>query len=144
MAGLFGTQALWVADLVLVAIGAMGGLAVAGWGFARRRGFLAHCRLMAWVTFVAYLPILGGMIGPWLGLARQGSAVFGQAQTLAPFMHGVLGGLAQLLMTYTVVRMNWRRKWPPRRPLWLMRIALLLWLLAIIGGTGTYLTLYLG
>lgn len=97
---------------------------------------------MAWVTFLAYLPIILGMVGPWLGLVRLGSAVFSHPQTIVPFMHGVVGGLAQLLMAYTVVRMNWRRGWPPRRPLWLMRISLLFWFLTVIGGTGVYLTLY--
>lgn len=131
-----------VADLTLVAMWALGTAAAVGWAIARRRRFSVHCRLMAWVTFLAYLPVAAGMVGPWLGLTRLGSAVFGQPQTVVPFMHGVVGGLAQLLMTYTVVRMNWRRKWPPRRPLWLMRVSLLFWFLTVIGGTGVYLTLY--
>lgn len=38
--------------------------------------------------------------------------------------------------------MNWRKKWPPRRPLWLMRISLILWLMTVIGGSGVYLLLY--
>ncbi|MCS7283663.1 MAG: hypothetical protein RMK65_03660 [Anaerolineae bacterium] len=142
MPGFFGTQALLIADLALIAMWALGLVAVGGWVVARRRGFPTHCRLMAWVTFAAYLPILVAMVGPWLGLFRLGSAVFAQPQTVVPFMHGVVGGLAQLLMTYTVVRMNWRRKWPPRRPLWLMRVSLLFWLLTVVGGTWVYLTLY--
>lgn len=97
---------------------------------------------MAWVTLLAWLPILFGMVGHWLGLAQLGRNVFAQPATVAPFMHGVTGGLAQWLMTYTVVRMNRRRKWPPRRPLWLMRISVALWLLSIVGGTGVYLLLY--
>lgn len=142
MSGFLGSGAPLVADLSLIGLWVLGAMAVGGWGVARRRAFPQHCRLMAWVTFLAWLPILLGMVGPWLGLTRLGSGVFAQPATVIPFMHGVTGGLAQWLMTYTVVRMNWRRKWPPRRPLWLMRISLALWLLSIGGGTGVYLLLY--
>lgn len=142
MSGFLGRGAPLIADMTLVSLWVLGAVAVGGWVVARRRAFPRHCRLMAWVTFLAWLPILLGMVGPWLGLTRLGGRVFAQPVTVVPFMHGVTGGLAQLLMTYTVVRMNWRRKWPPRRPLWLMRISLALWLLSIVGGTGVYLLLY--
>ena len=74
----------------------------------------------------------------------MGSSIFAQPATVIPFMHGVTGGLAQLLMTSTVVRMNWRRKELLRHPLWLMRISQALWLLSIGGGAGVYLLLYGG
>ncbi len=142
MSGLLGSRALLIADLTLIGQWALAAVAVGGWILARRKGFPTHCRLMAWVTFLAYLPILVGMVPTWVGLARLGNVVFARQATVVPFMHGVTGGLAQLLMTYTVVRMNWRRRWPPRRPLWLMRIALALWLLSNVGGTLVYLLLY--
>lgn len=142
MSGFLGNGAPLIADLSLVGLWVLGTVAVGGWVVARRRAFPRHCHLMAWVTFLAWLPILFGMVVPWLGLARLGNTVFAQPATVVPFMHGVTGGLAQLMMTYTVVRMNWRRKWPPHRPLWLMRISLALWLLSIVGGTGVYLLLY--
>ena len=142
MSGFLGTAAPLVADLTQVGMVILGLWAGVGFVQARRRAFPVHCRWMAWLTFLAYGPILVGMVPAWLGLARLGGAVFAQQATVVPFMHGVVGGLAQLLMTYTVVRMNWRRKWPPRRPLWLMRISLALWLLAIGGGSGVYLLLY--
>jgi hypothetical protein len=142
MSGFLGSRAPLIADLTLISLWALGAVAVGGWVLARRKGFPTHCRLMAWVTFLAYLPILVRMVPTWVGLARLGSAAFAQQATVVPFMHGVTGGLAQLLMTYTVVRMNWRRRWPPRRPLWLMRISLALWLLSTLGGTGVYLLLY--
>ncbi len=142
MSGFLGSGTPLIADLSLVSLWVLGAVAVGGWVVARQRAFPRHCRLMAWVTFLAWLPILFGMVVPWLGLIRLGSTVFAQPATVVPFMHGVTGGLAQLLMTYTILRMNWRRKWPPRRPLWLMRISLALWLLSIVGGTGVYLLLY--
>lgn len=142
MTGFLRSGAPFVADVTLVSLWALGAVAVGGWILARRRAFPRHCRLMAWVALLAWLPILFGMVGRWLELAQLGRNVFIQTATVVPFMHGVTGGLAQGLMTYTVVRMNWRRKWPPRRPLWLMRISMALWLLSIVGGTGVYLLLY--
>lgn len=142
MSGFLGTAAPLIADLTQVTMLLLGLWVVAGFIQARRRAFPVHCRWMAWIPFVAYVPIIVGMVPAWLGLARLGSALFAQPVTTVPFMHGIVSGVAQLLMTYTVVRMNWRRKWPPRRPLWLMRISLALWLLAIVGGSGVYLLLY--
>lgn len=43
-----------------------------------------------------------------------------------PVFHGVLGGVTQLLMTYTVTRMYWIERLPPEQPLWLMRTTLFL------------------
>ncbi len=142
MSGFLGRGAPLIADLTQVGMLILGLLAMVGFIQARRRTFPVHCRWMAVITFLAYGLILVGMVPAWLGLARLGGAVFAQQATVVPFMHGVTGGLAQLLMTYTVVRMNWRRRWPPRRPLWLMRIALALWLLTVVGGSVVYLLLY--
>lgn len=142
MSGFLGSQASLIADLSLVGLWVLGVVAAGGWIVARRKGFPRHCRLMVWVTFLAWLPILVGMVSSWLGLIRQGGDIFARPATFVPVMHGVAGGLAQMLMTYTVVRMTWRRQWPPRRPLWLMRLSLILWLLSLGGGTGLYLILY--
>jgi hypothetical protein len=40
---------------------------------------------------------------------------------LAPVFHGVVGGMTQLLMTCTVIRMSWAEQLPPDEPIWLMR-----------------------
>ena len=62
--------------------------------------------------------------------------------TLAPVFHGVVGGVTQLLMTYTVIRMSWAEHLPPDEPLWLMRATAILWLLALIGGSAVYVFKY--
>ncbi|MCS7178157.1 MAG: hypothetical protein RML46_01090 [Anaerolineae bacterium] len=142
VSGFLGSGAPLASDLTLLSLWVLGGGAIGGWTMARRKAFPRHCRWMALVTWMAVLPILFGMVGPWLKLARLGPDVFAQPTTVVPFMHGLSGGIAQFLMMYTVVRMNWRQQWPPRRPLVLMRVSLALWLLSIAGGTGVYLLLY--
>lgn len=142
VSGFLGRGAPLASVLSLFSLWVLGGAAIGGWVVARRRAFPRHCRWMTLITFLAVLPILLGMVGPWLELARLGRDVFAQPTTGVPFMHGLSGGFAQFLMMYTVVRMNWRRQWPPRRPLGLMRISLVLWLLSIAGGTAVYWLLY--
>jgi uncharacterized membrane protein YozB (DUF420 family) len=56
----------------------------------------------------------------------------------------VVGLAAQLVVTYTVLRMAWLTQLPPRRPKWLMRITLSIWALAVAGGVSVYVLLYGG
>ncbi len=61
---------------------------------------------------------------------------------MMPLVHAVIGTIAQLVMTYTVVRMKWARKLPPRRTRVLMRVAMVLWMLTILGGIGQYVAAF--
>ncbi|MBN1179323.1 MAG: hypothetical protein JXD18_08935 [Anaerolineae bacterium] len=125
---------------LIVSIG-LGVAAVVAWLMGRKRDFPSHCRVMAVATFVNWLPVLVVMIPAWLGVLGVGR--MDVPHTFAPAAHGVVGLLTQLLMTYTVVRMNWLKKLPPRRTFWLMRVTLAMWLMAVVGGTAIYVLWYL-
>lgn len=71
-----------------------------------------------------------------------GADLPGSAPKLPAVGHGLLGGLTQLLMTYTVARMYWLENLPPREPIWLMRVTIVLWMLSLLGGIVVYLLLY--
>lgn len=139
MKGFLGTSASLRADVVLVVTLALGIAALVGAALARRKRFPPHCRLLAVTTFLNWLPLLVGMIPQWTGLIGSDlSSPF----VSVPMMHGAAGLAVQVLMTYTVVRMNWLKRLPPRRPRWLMRAALALWMISIVSGLGVYLLLY--
>lgn len=139
MGGFLGTSASLRADLVLVSTLALGIAGGIGAMLAHRKRFPLHCRLLAAATFLNWLPLLVGMIPQWIGLIGSDlSSPF----VSVPMLHGIAGLFAQALMTYTVVRMNWLKRLPPRRPRWLMRAALTLWMISVISGLGVYLLLY--
>ena len=120
----------------------MGVAAFVGWQLARRRRFPVHCRLMATAALLNWVPILLVMIPSWLGLAAHRAWTLGGPTTLVPLAHGVLGGVSQLLITYTAVRMNWLKRLPPHNTRLLMRVALVFWLLSALGGIGVFLLWY--
>jgi uncharacterized membrane protein YozB (DUF420 family) len=140
MNGFLGTEASLGSDLSLVVSWILGIVAVAGAVNGHRRRFSKHCPVMTAGAFLNWIPVLIVMIPTWLGTLTNGGG--GGPETLAPVGHGVLGAITQLLMTYTVVRMQWFEDLPPEEPLWLMRITIGLWILTVIGGTAVYLTLY--
>jgi hypothetical protein len=47
-----------------------------------------------------------------------------------------------VLIPCTVFRMKWAQDFPPKKPLWLMRISLILWVLTMLGGAFLYLAAY--
>jgi hypothetical protein len=126
----------WVLGIV-AGVGAVNG---------RRRRISNHCPLMAVGALLNWLPVLIVMIPTWLGVAAGAADVPTPTivSRIAPLGHGVLGAFAQLLLTYTVARMYWLEDLPPDRPIWLMRIALIVWVVTLIGGTAVYLALYTG
>lgn len=139
MGGFLGTSASLRADVVLLVTVVLGVAAVIGGALARRKRFPPHCRLLAVATFLNWLPLLVGMIPQWVGLIRGDlSSPF----VSVPMIHGIAGLVVQVLVTYTVVRMNWLKRLPPRRPRWLMRVALALWMISVVSGLGVYLLLY--
>lgn len=142
MAGFLGTDASFLSDLSLVLIWVFFIAAAVGAINGRRRRISKHCPVMATGSFLNWIPVLMVMIPNWLAVASGTADTHAGIPTIAPLVHGVLGGVTQLLMTYTVTRMYWLEDLPPRRPIWLMRATIALWVIAVLGGTVVYLTLY--
>jgi putative membrane protein len=142
MYGILGTNATLRSDLTLIFTVIFGIVAAVGAIHGRRRRFSKHCPVMTVGMLLNWIPILIVMIPNWLGVITSGSGGGIGATSLAPIGHGVLGGVTQVLMTYTVMRMQWFEDLPPKEPIWLMRITIVLWLLTVLGGIFVYLTLY--
>lgn len=140
MYGFLGTKATLGSDLALVFTVIFGVVAVVGAINGRRRQFSKHCPVMTAGMLLNWIPVFIVMIPTWLGAVTSGGG--GGATSLAPMGHGVLGAVTQLLMTYTVARMQWLENLPPKQPIGLMRITIILWLLTVLGGVFVYLTLY--
>lgn len=122
-----------IVSLLLGVIAAVGGL------FARQHRFPAHCRTMQVAALLNWIPVLGIMIPSW-GSILQSSVFPPPWIDLVPVVHGVVGLGVQSLMTYTVVRVTRIEK--PRQVKALMQVTLMLWLLAVAGGIGVYVSLY--
>lgn len=142
MEGFLGTRAPLLSDLSLVLTIVFGIAAVVGAINGRRRRISKHCPVMATGAFLNWIPVLVVMIPKWLGVATGTADVPAGIPTVSALGHGVLGGVTQLLMTYTVARMYWLEDLPPRRPIWLMRVTGILWVLTVFGGALVYLNLY--
>ena len=142
MAGFLGTRAPFVADLSLVLTWLFGMVAIVGAIKGHRRRISKHCPVMATGALLNWIPVLMIMIPRWLGMVVAGADPPGGAPRLPAIGHGLLGGMTQVLMTYTVTRMYWLEDLPPRRPIWLMRATIVLWMLSLLGGTFVYLLLY--
>lgn len=142
MSGFLGTNASLMADLSLLLVFVFGAVGAYGGWQAREHRFSRHCPIMATAALLNWLPVLLLMVPAWLGNVSGGLA--GRSiPELIPVFHGVLGGFTQLLMTYTVVRMYWVETLPPQRPIWLMRVTIVLWMLSLVGGIVVYIRLYL-
>jgi len=142
MGGFLGTDAALLSDLSLVLTIVLGIAAIVGAIRGRRRRISRHCPVMRAAALLNWLPVLVVMVPKWLGVIGGSAEVQPGLQTILPLAHGIIGGVTQLVMTYTVVRMTWMEDWPPREPIWLMRGAIGLWIITTLGGLGVYLTLY--
>ena len=142
MSGFLGTSASVWSDLSLVLTLVLGGVAAFGGIQAHRRRLSAHCPVMPVAAFLNWAPVLVVMIPTWIGVVTGTKTLATGPLAMAPVFHGVLGGVTQLLMTYTVTRMRWIEQLPPSRPIWLMRTTLTLWLLTLIGGVVVYVVSY--
>jgi uncharacterized membrane protein YozB (DUF420 family) len=142
MNGFLGTSASARSDLALLLIILLGAVALFGFTRARRRRFSAHCPVMAVAALLNWLPVLLVMIPSWIGVVTGAKTLATGPFANLPVFHGVLGGITQLLMTYTVTHMYWIERLPPERPIWLMRTTLTLWLLTLIGGITVYVVSY--
>lgn len=145
MEGFLGTTANLKADLTLVATIVLGIVAAFGGIQAKKNNFSKHCPVMAIAVLLNWIPVLLGMIPMWVvllnGTQLLATGLFSFYSV--PIFHGILGGVAQILMTYTVVRMLWIKTLPPKNTIWLMRIAILMWFLAILGGVAVYVVSYI-
>lgn len=143
MDGFLNTSASFSSDLTLVLTWVFA-LAAGYGGFqARRKNFDRHHSIMIAAGLLNWVPILIVMVPSWLSTLSGTQDLAAQPEALTPVAHGILGGITQLLITYTIVRMAWLKRLPPQRPLWLMRITIGLWLLTAIGGTFVYYALYI-
>jgi uncharacterized membrane protein YozB (DUF420 family) len=144
MSGFLGTLASVWSDLSLILTIVLGLVAAFGGIQARRRQFSTHCPVMAVAALFNWVPVLLVMIPVWVSVVAGTKTLATGPLAIAPVFHGVLGGVTQLLMTYTVTRMYWIERLPPDRPIWLMRTTLGLWLLTLIGGIAVYVISYVG
>ncbi len=142
MNGILGTRAGLGSDLSLIASLLLGGLTAYGGIRARQRRFSTHCPVMAIAAFLNWIPVLLLMIPAWLGVVDGEVILATGLFSNIPVFHGILGGVTQILMTYTVIRMYWMESLPPSKPIWLMRITIILWFLTVLGGVGVYLVSY--
>lgn len=141
MEGFLNTSATLTTDLFFVLTLLFGFIAIVGAVQARRNHYSTHSKLMSVAALLNWIPVLIVMIPSWLQVLEEGQ-MFSELSSLTPVFHGLLGGGAQLLMTYTVVRMLWLKQLPPDNPLWLMRITFGLWMLTLVGGTAVYFVKY--
>jgi hypothetical protein len=142
MDGLLGTSASMGSDLSLILTLVLGMVAAFGGMRARQKRFSTHCPVMAVAALLNWLPVFLVMVPTWIGVVTGTETLATGAFAKLPAFHGVLGGVTQLLMTYTVTRMYWIEGLPPGRPIWLMRTTLILWLLTVSGGIVVYVVSY--
>ena len=146
MKGFLGTQAGFGADITLVLQVVMGASLIAGAFLARARRYVLHgiCQtavlLLNLVTIASFMwPSFSLQVLP--GLPKH----FARRHYTVAALHGVLGGITELLGLYillvagtNIVPEAWRfRRWK----LW-MRVELALWLFVLLFGVGTYLIWY--
>ena len=142
MSGFFGTTASYNSDLSLITSIFFFAMGAVAYFQARSRKYKPHANLMVWAVLLNWIPILIVMIPTGLKILRYGLTLTSGPFATMPLVHAVIGTVAQLLMTYTVIRMKWAKKLPPRRTRTLMRVAMLLWLLTMLGGIALYVVAY--
>ena len=142
MDGFLGTTAPFLSDLSLIVSILLGGVAAFGGIQARKKNFDKHCPVMAYAALINWLPVLVVMVPAFIGVLQGTETLATGTFANVPIFHGILGTITQLLMTYTVTRMYWIETLPPKKPIWLMRITMILWLLTVFGGIGVYVVSY--
>ena len=142
MEGFLGTEAPLTSDLSLILTLMFGIVAVIGAINGRRRRISKHCPVMATGALLNWIPVLVVMVPTWVGVIQGTADVPPGIPRVAATGHGVIGSVTQLLMTYTVARMYWLEDLPPERPIWLMRVTGILWILTVIGGVLVYVNIY--
>lgn len=147
--GFLGTGASMLADLTLLAyvmllIPAM----LIGFFYARRKRFDSHHKpIMTAITMFNWL-----LIGFLMFVSYQQAVLPSLGQNLnnprylLPTLHLVIGGLAQIVATYLVIRMWFEKQLPDwfkvRNIKRFMRFTLAGWLIAALLGVAIYVTWY--
>lgn len=142
MSGFLGTTAGYNSDLSLITSIFCFVLGAAAYFQARNRKFKPHASLMVWAVMLNWIPILIVMVPTGVKILRYGLTLTSGPFATMPLVHAVIGTVAQLVMTYTVIRMKWAKKLPPRRTRVLMRVAMILWALTMLGGIALYVVAY--
>ncbi len=143
MSGFFGTTASYNSDLSLITSIVFFIMGLVAFFQARNRKFKPHANLMVWAVLLNWIPILIVMIPTSLKILRYGLTLTSGPFATMPLVHAVIGTVAQILMTYTVIRMKWAKKLPPHRTRVLMRVAMVLWVLTMVGGIALYVVAYI-
>lgn len=157
--GFLGTGASLMSDLTLLAyVLLIAPAMLVGYVFARRRMHRPHHKwAMNIITLVNWVLILYLMVFSYLRGVAPGLGQFTQPAIFLPTVHLVFGAAAQLLATYTVIRMwredtqvaaakrrgetNLQQYWyKSAKPV--MRATLGLWLLTVVFGVVTYFSFY--
>ncbi|MFW5714439.1 MAG: hypothetical protein ACOCYU_07195 [Brevefilum sp.] len=138
MNGFLGTEAPFLSDLSLIITIFLGGVAAYGGIQAHKKKFYKHCPVMAYAVFLNWIPVMVVMVPTFIDVLQGSETLATGLFANVPIVHGILGTITQLLMTYTVTRMYWIESLPPREPIWLMRTTIILWLLTVTGGVGLY------
>jgi uncharacterized membrane protein YozB (DUF420 family) len=145
--GFLGSGAPFSADLNLVVQVTMGGALMAGMWLAKKRCYRAHA-----VCQTGVLLLNLGMIGlvMWPSFQQQvrpaSAKAFHKWYYQAAIIHAVLGTIAEVLGIYIVAVAG--TKIIPRRLRftnwkWWMRTELVLWMIVLMSGFGTYCAWYL-
>jgi uncharacterized membrane protein YozB (DUF420 family) len=142
MKGFFGTQANFNSDLSLILSISFLIVGLIGFFRARNRKYKPHATLMTWAVLLNWIPVFAVMIPTTINIFRYDLQLTTGSFAMMPLIHGIIGTVAQLVMTYTVIRMKWARKLPPRRTRVLMRVAMVLWVITIIGGFALYVVAF--
>lgn len=123
-------------------------LMLVGFGFARRKLFVPHHKLvMTTITIVNWVLISIVMLTTYrVGIEPKVPAELYKPRILIPTIHGIIGGVAQLLATYLVLRMWFENQLPA----WIkvknikpyMRATLTMWLITALLGVGIWAIFY--
>jgi plastocyanin/uncharacterized membrane protein YozB (DUF420 family) len=142
MKGFLGTGATFYADLNLIVQLAMGVALLVGMRLARKKKFKPHKYCQS-AVMILNLVMIFLIMAPSFHKQVQ-PEVFGGLKGgyyLLPFIHTVLGTIAELLGLYIVVAAGTKilpKKLPYKRYKPLMRACLTLWWVTILFGVGTY------
>jgi len=142
MKGFLGTGATFRADLNLMVQLAMGVALLVGMRLARKKNFKAHKYCQS-AVMILNLVMIVLIMAPSFHKQVQ-PEVFGGLKDgyyLVPFIHTVLGTIAELLGLYIVLAAGTKilpKKLPYKRYKPLMRTCLALWWIVILLGVGTY------
>ncbi len=123
-------------------------LMLVGFGFARRRLFVPHHKaVMTLVMIINWILILAIMIPTYVEVVPSGVRTGTYTPSVVvPILHGLIGGVAQVIATYLVIRMWFENQLPDwfkvKNIKRLMRFTLAMWLLTALFGLGVWATFF--